>query len=198
MRISFDQIKEAMISLANQKGRPHYELSLIKEVAQAIHNNTPHHLKQIVLQEVYVLFNHLYQEEKKEEEYDAEEILKKLTIVRTLYAGQKALVSRSKVSGRTISLLIRGEYSMTPRILNKIGPVIDDVIKELTLHHIEKERQSHGNYVTYRNGCRCALCKLAWREYAQKGKQRKKEKELLETEAAKNKEAAKKQPPKAK
>lgn len=174
MRISFDQIKQALINIAKQKGRPNYELSLIKDVAASIHNNTPHHLKQIVMQEIYVLYNHLYQDENSVREYDPELIRAKLQELKKLYAGQKALVNKSGVSGRTISLLIRGEYELTPRIMKKIAPVIDEVIDELKKHHEEKKRRSHGNYVTYRNGCRCQPCKEAWREYVKASKQRKK------------------------
>lgn len=174
MRISFDQVQQALINIAEQKGRPHYELSLIKDVAAAIRNNTHHHLKQLVMQEIYVLYNHLYQDQVVPKEYDPEVIKDKLKELKELYAGQKALVSRSGVSGRTISLLIRGEYELTPRIMKKIAPVIDEVLVELKKHHEEKKRRSHGNYVTYRNGCRCTLCKAAWREYVKASKLKKK------------------------
>ncbi len=69
------------------------------------------------------------------------------------------------MSERTISLLIRKKMTLTVRIWKRIEPVIDDVINELDRHHTEKEKKSHGKYVTYRKGCRCDPCRIAWRFY---------------------------------
>lgn len=170
MRITFEQIRKALVAIADQKGRPHYEMGVVREVADAIQNNTHHHLKIIVMQEIYVQFSHLYKKEKPKQDINLDEALESLLVIKNYYAGQKVLVSRSGVSERTVSLLLRKKQELSPRIWSKIEPVLESVLQELARHHSEKEKNSHGKYVTYRKGCRCDSCRAAWRYYIKERK----------------------------
>lgn len=164
MRITLDQVRTALISIANQRGRPQFEMGVIREVYESIQYEYHHALKNIVMQEIFIIFGHLY----KNKDYDdvnLDEALMKITKVKDYYAGQKVLVNRSGVSERTISLLIRRKMLLTVRIWKRIEPVIDEVINDLERYHADKEKKSHGKYVTYRKGCRCSECREAWRHY---------------------------------
>lgn len=166
MRITLDQVRTALVSIANQKGRPDdFGMGVIRAVYESIQYEYNHPLKNIVMQEIFTQFGHLYKNNDNPEEVNIEEALEKILKVKNFYAGQKVLVSRSGVSERTISLLIRKKMTLTVRIWKRIEPVIDDVINELDRHHTEKEKKSHGKYVTYRKGCRCDPCRIAWRFY---------------------------------
>lgn len=48
------QIKEALIKIANEKGRPHYEVSVVRDVVQAFKLGTIHPLKYMVARKIGV------------------------------------------------------------------------------------------------------------------------------------------------
>lgn len=164
MKITLDQVRTALINIANEKGRPHYGMGVIRDVYNAILEKEHHCLRYITMQEIFTLNSCV---KKPHMEYSAppEDALSKLLKIKQYYAGQKVLVSKSGVSDRTISLILRGKLEMSSRVWNKIAPIIDEVLEDLQKHHEEKEKKSHGKYVTYRKGCRCDLCRLAWRGY---------------------------------
>lgn len=166
MRISFDQVRIALVSIASQKGRPEdFGMGVIRAVYDSIQYEYHHPLKNTVMQEIFIQYGHLYKDNENAEDVNLEEALAKILKVKNFYAGQKVLVSQSGVSERTISLLIRGKMQLTIRIWKRIEPVLDNVLSELDRHHSEKERKSHGKYVTYRKGCRCNACRISWRLY---------------------------------
>lgn len=163
MRISFDQVRTALINIAHQKGRPDFEMGVIRAVYESIQYEYHHSLKNIVMQEIFSTYGQLYNSNS--DNIDLDEALEQIIKIKSFYAGQKVLVSRSGVSERTISLIIRGKMLLTPRIWRRIQPVLSDVLVELDRYHTEKEKKSHGKYVTYRKGCRCGECRAAWRIY---------------------------------
>jgi hypothetical protein len=165
MRITNDQIRKALVAIAELKNRPHYEMSVVREVIDAINLNSHHRLKTLTLQEIYTQYGNrgiLLTEDKP---FDPEACVLKITEVKAYYAGQKALVTRSGVSERTISLILSNKQKLTQKMWRKIEPVIDEVLSDLKRYNEEKEKKSHGNYVTYRKGCRCDDCKIGWRNY---------------------------------
>lgn len=170
MRITTDQIRKALVAIAEINKRPHYEMSIVREIIDAIQSGTHHRLKNITLQEVYSQSgnNTFFTGESKP--FNAEECVKQIAKVKAFYAGQKALVSRSGVSERTISLILSDKQKLTVKMWNKIEPVIEEVLEDLKKYNEEKEKRSHGNYVTYRKGCRCNSCKMGWRNYINKKK----------------------------
>lgn len=167
MRITLDQVKLALINIANNRDRPHYELSVVRDVYYSIKYEYHHKLKNIVMQEIFTLYAHLYQIENQTKTFNHDEALAKILKIKEFYAGQKILVLKSGVSERTISLIFRKKIRLTPRVWKRISPIVDEVLKDLERHQIEKEKKSHGKYVTYRKGCRCSPCRTAWRIYIQ-------------------------------
>lgn len=164
MKITLDQVRTALINIANEKGRPHYGMGVIRDVYNAILKKEHHCLRHITMQEIFTLNSHVCKPHL-ELAAPPKDAPNKLQQIKQYYAGQKVLVSKSGVSDRTISLILRGKLEMSPKIWNKIAPIIDDVLEHLKKHHEEKEKKSHGKYVTYRKGCRCGLCREAWRSY---------------------------------
>lgn len=164
MKITLDQVRTALINIANEKGRPHYGMGVIRDVYNAILKKEHHCLRYITMQEIFSL-NSCVKRPHLELSPPPEDALQKLLQIKQYYAGQKVLVSKSGVSDRTISLILREKLEMSPRVWNKIAPIIDEVLEDLQKHHQEKERTAHGKYVNYRKGCRCEPCKHAWRIY---------------------------------
>lgn len=164
MKITFDQVRTALINIANEKGRPHYGMGVIRDVYYAILNKEHHCLRHITIQEVFTLNSYL-NKQTAEPTPPPDDAMSKLIQIRQFYAGQKVLVTRSGVSDRTISLILRGKIELSPKIWKKLSPIVDEVLADLQKHHEAKERKSHGNYVTYRRGCRCEDCRAAWRSY---------------------------------
>lgn len=174
-QITTDQIRTALVHIAEQSNRPHFGMFVVREVVRAIKYNHPHQLKNVVLREIYVLYGDLYKPDTEQFNIaDKADFLAKLCKIKDYYAGQKILVSESGVSERTISLLLRGKLELTAKVWEKIDPVLDRVLEELEEHHKEKEKNSHGKYVTYRKGCRCEPCRIAWRNYIKESTERKK------------------------
>lgn len=165
MRISLDQVRTALINIANQRGRPPFEMAVIRDVYESIQYEYHHPLRNTAMQEIFTTYGYLYKNSDSGDLVNLEEAFEKILKVKEYYAGQKVLVSRSGVSERTISLLLRKKMVLTHRIWKRISPVIDLVLQELERHHNEKEKNSHGKYVTYRKGCRCTECRTAWRIY---------------------------------
>jgi hypothetical protein len=174
-QITTQQVKTALIQIAEQSKRPHYGSFVVREVRDAIQKNSYHNLKNLVLREIYIQYGDLYKPEPVVTEIQNKEaFFEKIVQVKNFYAGQKVLVRASGVSDRTISLLLRGKIELTVSVWEKIEPVIDKVLKELEEYEKEKEKQKHGKYVTYRKGCRCMACRVAWREYIKGSNVRKK------------------------
>lgn len=179
MKINLYQVRQALINIAKERNRPEFGKIVADDVLRAIRDNLHHNLKEIVMKEIYNLYGHLYAEPEEDKvEIDQNAIMEKLSIIRSYYAGQKVLVSRSGVSERTISLILTSDHQVSYRVYEKLNPVLDSVIEELKRHKIEKDKNSHGTYVNYRKGCRCDHCKEAWREYIKDRNRRKKAQEI--------------------
>lgn len=173
--ISTLQVRTALIQIAEQSQRPHFGLFVVRDVKDAIKNNTHHNLKNLVLREIYIQYGDLYKPVVENTTIiNKTEFMEKLLKIKNYYAGQKVLVRTSGISERTISLLLRGKIELTFGIWEKILPVLDQVLEELEAYEIEKQKQKHGKYVTYRKGCRCDDCRVAWRMYVKGSNQRKK------------------------
>lgn len=167
MKISFEQVRLALIAHAERKNRPSLDIYVVKEVVEAIRMEKWHPLKMIALQEIFAnkaIYNLVEQPPPPVIVYDPDEFLEKVLLIKKHYSGQKKLSIKSGVSERTISLICKQKSKVTQTICRKLAPVIDDVIKDLeeTEHN---NSQKHGWYVTYRKGCRCCECKKAWSEY---------------------------------
>lgn len=174
-QITTEQIRTALVQIAEQSKRPHFGMFVVREVVRAIKYNHHHQLKNIVLREIYVLYGNQYKPDMEQFNIaDKAEFMAKLSKIKDYYAGQKVLVSASGVSERTVSLLLRGKLELTAKVWEKIDPVLDKILIELEEHHREKEKNSHGKYVTYRKGCRCEPCRIAWRVYVKESSERKK------------------------
>ncbi|MDQ8937037.1 hypothetical protein [Acinetobacter rudis] len=53
------QIKDALIKIAEEKGRPHYEVSVVRDVIQAFKLGLAHPLKYMVARKIGVSFKHV-------------------------------------------------------------------------------------------------------------------------------------------
>lgn len=168
-KVTTEQVKQALIRIAEQSHNNHFGLLVVREVVHAIRNNTHHYLKNQTLQEIYSSESDNSENQNKELEmlFDSQkdEVLIKVKKIKTYYAGQKHLVKMSGVSDRAVTLLIRGELQLSYRLWKKIHGVIDEVIEALETQKIEKEKRKHGYYMSYKQGCRCEDCRMAWRNY---------------------------------
>lgn len=173
--ISTQQVRTALIQVAEQSNRPHFGMLVVRDVKEAIKNNTYHNLKNRVLREIYIQYGDLYKPQVENTIIiEKTRFMEKLFQIKNYYAGQKVLVRTSGISERTISLLFRGKIELTFGVWKKLLPVLDRVLEDLETYEIEKQKQKHGKYITYRKGCRCDDCRVAWRLYVKGSNQRKK------------------------
>ncbi len=174
MKITLEQVRLALLIYADQQKRPHYAMYIVREVLDAIRNNTWHPLKQATLQVIFADENLLGQGQRKPEpDLDPVACMEKINEVRKYFAGQKLLSKSSGISERTISLIIKGKAKINVSVWNKLSPVIDEVISVLEQRERNKEAIPHGEYTRYRRGCRCADCKTAWNAYILTNKRKK-------------------------
>lgn len=101
------------------------------------------------------------------------ECLTKLHKVADYYSGRVAITQASGISENTIYKILNDKKDLTRNVFSKIQPVIDDVLVELENKTNNKKITRHGKYITYRDGCRCDDCRVAWRNYIRELKQRK-------------------------
>lgn len=101
------------------------------------------------------------------------ECMTKLHKVADYYSGRVAITQASGISENTIYKILNDKIELTRNIYSKIQPVIDDVLIELERKKNNKHLTQHGKYITYRDGCRCDDCRIAWRNYIRELNQRK-------------------------
>ncbi|WP_139161894.1 hypothetical protein [Acinetobacter baumannii] len=173
-KITSQQVKIAMIRVAEETGRPHFEMCTVRDVCEAILNKTHHPLKMLVLQEIFCLYGKQFENEEYREFKD-QEIKEKLKTIKNFYGGQKVLVAISGIGSTTITEIMKIEKPLSERLKNRIEPYLDEVIETLELNQKNAEINSHGKYNTYRSGCRCQECRNSWRLYIQARTQKKKD-----------------------
>lgn len=101
------------------------------------------------------------------------ECMNKLHKVADYYSGRVAITQASGISENTIYKILNDKKELTRNVYSKIQPVIDDVLVELERKKNNKQLTQHGKYITYRDGCRCDDCRIAWRNYIRELNQRK-------------------------
>lgn len=101
------------------------------------------------------------------------ECMDKLHKVADYYSGRVAITQASGISENTIYKILTEQKELTRNVFSKIEPVIDEVLIELEKKRINKQLTQHGKYITYRDGCRCDDCRIAWRNYIRELNQRK-------------------------
>lgn len=178
MLLTIEKVKQALIEVAKKRNRPVFDMGTVKDVAQAIKENTDHRLKTATLQELFLIYSREYNGNNKPTEAQATEVIDKIKIIKSYYSGQKQLLVGTKVSERTIAGLLSGDRVLTRRIYERLMPFMDELISKLQKDSRPRLDPIHGLKNTYsKHKCRCDLCKKAWMSYA---KERKKIKQLNE------------------
>lgn len=130
MEINAEQIKKALIEIANINNRPNFELAVIREVIFAIQNHCDHPLKERVL-------NHIEAEsEKKLRAVDLEQNMRllKLRKVCTNDAIKQYLAERTGLCIKLINNMVKGRYEVTGTVWSSIEPVIDQLAAQKRKH----------------------------------------------------------------
>lgn len=172
------RVKQALIQVANNENRPPFDMCIVREVANAIRDNTDHRLKSKVLA-IYP-----YQPRKKEEpipsrkpkikQTDQSDEIKWLNEL-CKNKGMGAILADLLGCNRTkISSLKNGGKKLTDDFFNKIKQVEKRALKIFEEQETARLALSaHGTTTRYGKGCRCEPCRKAKSESKYKYRERK-------------------------
>lgn len=131
MEINAEQIKKALIDIANINKRPNFEMAVIKDVIFAVQNQCHHPLKERVL-------HHIENEiEQRSKTVDREQNMRliKLRNVCTSESIKHYLAERSGICVKLINNMVKGRYEVTGSAWSSIEPVIDQLISQKMKPH---------------------------------------------------------------
>lgn len=132
MEVTKDQIRQALVLVAKDRGRDYFELALIREVIFSIQNNIDHHLNAPVLEKIRCL-----QEEKCSDTSKAR--LKKLRSVCTNSGEKKEMASRLDISFKLFCSMLKGRVEIPLIDWRRMEPIID---REIEYRQKKAEEQS--------------------------------------------------------
>lgn len=127
MDVNPDQIRQALIDIADLKGRPPFELVLVREVINSIKNQQSHHLKEAVLSHIK---NKL--EAKKEEGLGSAARLSKLRTCCNTETLKNELANMTGLSYSLINSMVRGRYEITTNLWLQVEPCLDQIAEKNT------------------------------------------------------------------
>ena len=123
MYVSAAQIRNALIDIAKEMGRPEFELYVIREVIEAVQNDSSHELKNIVLDRINKELNDL----NIKKESDQAIRLKKIRSICTSDELKKRLAEESDLELKYIQYLVRGRYEIDNSLWGRIEPILDQM-----------------------------------------------------------------------
>lgn len=120
MQVNALQIRQALIAIAKEKGRPEFGLCVIRDVICAIQNNEPHELGRIVLARI--------QSELKDRTTlkDCEQTirLKRLRAICTSESIKRSLGEESGLGLKYINHMVRGRYEINNSLWSRLEPLL--------------------------------------------------------------------------
>lgn len=117
--------------------------------------------------------------QKKITDQDRNELLDKLKKIRSYYGGQKLIVNMTGLSERVFTLLLQNKTKLTNRTYNIINQYVDEALDILMKRSLREAKEVQHNYLSYKNGCRCEICKAAWRKYISENKLKKQSQQII-------------------
>lgn len=131
MEVNAEQIKKALIEIANINKRPNFELTVIRDVVFAIQNQCYHPLKERVLHHIENEIEH------RSRTVDREQNMRliKLRNACTSEAIKYYLAEKSGIGVKLINNMVKGRYEVTAADWASIEPVIDQLISPKMKSH---------------------------------------------------------------
>lgn len=120
MQVNALQIRQALIAIAREKGRPEFGLCVIRDVIYAVQNNIHHELGDVVLSKI--------QAELKDRTTlkDCEQTirLKRLRAVCTSESIKRDLGDESGLGLKYINHMVRGRYEVNNSLWSRLEPLL--------------------------------------------------------------------------
>lgn len=121
MQVNALQIRQALIAIAREKGRPEFGLCVIRDVIYAVQNNIHHELGDVVLSKI--------QAELKDRTTlkDCEQTirLKRLRAVCTSESIKRDLGDESGLGLKYINHMVRGRYEVNNSLWSRLEPLLN-------------------------------------------------------------------------
>ena len=121
MYVNADQIKIALIDIAEEAGRPHFELSVIRDVIDSIKNNSHHHLKTRVLARIKADLQDRVASKDSEQAIR----LKKMRSVCKGESIKRQIGDESGLGLKYINYMVRGRYEINNSVWARIEPLLN-------------------------------------------------------------------------
>lgn len=157
MNLSPEYIRKALVQIAENYNRPHYEVMVQRDVIHAFREGLYHPLKAEVMSI------------KIELKPEMTEYEKKINIIKEAVAGYGMTTALSRAAGidqLTVSHIICGERVMTDDLWLVIKAGIDELQKNPEKYQKDYKKYQCGTYSRYREGkCRCSRCVAAYRSH---------------------------------
>lgn len=120
MYVNATQIKQALIDIANETPRPHFEVSVVRDVVEAIKCDKPHHLKESVLEKIKVDLQDRVATKDSEQ-------MSRLKCLREVCTGESVKQKLGEDSGlgfKYINHMVRGRYEINDNVWIRLEPLI--------------------------------------------------------------------------
>lgn len=126
MEINTEQIKKALIEIANSNKQPNFEMAVIRDVVFAIQNQCYHPLREKVLHHIENEIEH----RSRTVDHEQNMRLIKLRNVCTSEAIKSYLAEKSGIGIKLVNNMVKGRYEVTAATWATIEPVIDQLISQ--------------------------------------------------------------------
>lgn len=152
MSLSPDHIRKALVQIAENYNRPHYEVMVQRDVIHAFREGVYHPLKAEVMSV------------KIEIKHEMTESERRLNVIKETVAGYgmtTALARAANIDQLTLSHIICGERLMKEDTWLKIEAGINELQQNPEKYQKAYKKDKCGTYARFRGGCRCGLCVAA-------------------------------------
>lgn len=157
MSITADHIRLALIQIAQRKGRPPFDVVVVRDVINAFRFGLDHHLKTAVHEEKIVL-------QRKPSEFEIR--FNKLKDVISKWGMSIALGRASGIDPVHINKISCGERDLDEATWRMLEKGIELLEKDASQYTKTYKYDQCGTYTRYKHkNCRCDACCTAFREY---------------------------------
>lgn len=148
------EIRQALIQIADKANRPHYTQMVVRDVIHAIRNDLDHPLKEVVLGTKTLV-------EVKAPPKTNLEVLREFCAVRGV---SRILAKNVGISDRYMTALLGCERNLTDELFSRMKSCFDRTETEFVNRAKTKKKNTHGTTNCYQNGCHCNECRAVYQE----------------------------------
>lgn len=148
------EIRQAMIQIADKNQRPHYTQIVVRAVIHAVKNDLDHPLKKAVIAEKIAISNVARPKTNFE-------VLKEFCAT---HGMPKLLATNAGISEGLMKSLLSNDRVLTDEMFIKLKACFDRTETEFANRAKTKKKNIHGTVNCYQNGCRCDECRAVYQE----------------------------------